>query len=58
MQHPSKFWDETYVFQKSAKTKMTALARSIDSKGGWTDSIEKYIKTKGLGLESSFIIPS
>ena len=34
--HTSKRWDD-FVFLKNTKTKITALAKSIESKGGWTD---------------------
>ena len=37
IQHSIKFWDETVCVEKNTKTKMTALARSVDLEGGWTD---------------------
>ena len=37
---------------------MTALARSIDLKGGWTDfKATKSIKLKGLAKLSGFLTP-
>ena len=39
------------------KTKMTALAKSIDLKGGWTDLNGKSMKIRGLANKSAFITP-
>ena len=46
---------KTYFSPKCTKTKITALARSIDLKGGWTCFIEQIVKIKGLGKKSGSI---
>ena len=54
-QHPSKFWETKMdVFNKNTQTKMTALARSIDSNGRLTISYWKINKNRGIGKKSVF----
>ena len=42
---------------KNTRTKLTALARSIDLKGGWTDFHRKNNINQGLGKNAGFITP-
>ena len=55
-QHPSKFWEKLICFQTNTKTKMAALARSIDSKPPRTIFIEKSINIEGLGKNRGSIM--
>ena len=53
---PASFGTTNVCFSNNAKTKMTALARSVDLNGRWTH-FEKPIKITGLGKKSGFISP-
>ena len=45
IQHSKKCCDGAIVFFLNTKTKLTALARSIDSEKDWTDLLKKISKS-------------